>query len=117
MKSLRSVGKFPNIRKKVQLSEKQFKTIIEKLSRIRIKSYDKQYSIKEKELNKEEDTHGYERGELNRSGGESMGFEGWGSDSISSTGDGGDFSSPSFNRSSDIFNLKESLHKNLKKFI
>ena len=86
--------------KKIQLSEKQFKTIIEKLL-----------------LNKEEDIHGYERGELNRSGWESMGFEGWGSDSISSTSDGDDFSSPSFDLSSDIFNLKESLHKNLKKYI
>ena len=102
-----------------------------KLSKIGISYYDKKYSIKEKDLAEEDnferkETHGYIRGELNKSGYDdssnenAMGFwglEGGSSDSnTSSQSFDKDFSS-TYDDSSKMFDLKESLHKNLRKLL
>lgn len=106
MKTMRSVGPFPNIRKKTKLTEKELSNIIEKI----ISEYDKK-------LNKEEDTHGYDHDPYSTIAGDAMGFDGWGDGNISSGSDSsGDFSSP-YDDSSEIFDLKESLHKNLRKYL
>lgn len=94
-----------------------------KINKNNIENIIKEKDIVNDNVTNEEDnferkeTHGYERGELNKSGYDdsnnekAMGFWGLetGSDSSSSSFLDKDFSSPSFDSSSNVFDLKESL--------
>ena len=104
------------MKKKIQLTEKQLKTIIEKVL------YENGYSDNH-EIG-EEETHGYPYEPYISNVGDSMSFEGWKSETVPSgigggtstgSGDGGssDFSS---DYDSD-FDLSESFRKNLRKLL
>lgn len=98
---------------RTKLTEKEFRNIIEKI-------------ISEYDTGEQKETHGYERGELNKSGYDdssnenAMGF--WDLEGNDDSGSGNkssfdkDFSSP-YDDSSEMFDLKESLKRNLRKLL